>query len=285
MKKVVKNQSSKYLPDELQKIKEIETELLEVVQQCCDQLSIPFFIAYGTALGAVRHGGFIPWDDDIDIGMKRCYYEKFIKEAPEILIKKGVFLQDYTTEKTAAFAWVKVRKDDTVFVEYCNRNVKMHQGVYIDVFPFDELPVSILDQKRQFKKAQRINKIFVIHQTPDITNPPDNVRLFIKAVFRRILHYIVKVIPVSIIFNKLHKTMTKFNGCNSGLYGCLFYPGFQAGNLTEKMITEFDTAKFEHLNVHVPGNIDQYLSSQYGDYMQLPPEEKRIGHRPYNVKV
>ena len=274
-----------YNQEELRKIKDIELYILKSVHECCEELGIPYFMAYGTALGAVRHGGFIPWDDDIDIGMLRPDYNRFISNAKDILSKKSLFVQDISTEHNCPFPWAKVRMNNTVFVEYCNRNVKAHKGVYIDIFPFDELPKSIKDQEIQYNKVQKLTKLFVYHQTPDITEIPYGFKLLIKQLVRRSIHYLTMLIPLNVITKLLNDCMCQYNGKNTGVYGCLFYPKFKAGCMNKEMVTKVEPYKFENINTFVPGNVQEYLSSQYGDYMKLPPVEQRVGHRPFKVEL
>lgn len=277
--------SEGYTQEELRKVKDAELRILKEVDDCCSKLQIKYFIAYGTALGAIRHNGFIPWDDDIDIGMKRNDYERFLREAPNYLCSRNLFLEDLTTEPTCPYPWAKVRMNDTVFVEYCHRNVKMHHGVYIDVFPFDELPIDVEQQREQYNETQKWVHRFAYRQTPDITEKPDSIYLRIKFIVRRLLHYSMHVYSARFLYSKIIKSMTRYNGSNTKIYGCQFYPKFQAGYMTDEMINNLQRVQFENIETYVPGNVDLYLSSQYGDYMKFPPVEQRIGHRPYKVKI
>lgn len=106
-----------YYGEELKKVQECELEILAEVIKVCNENSIEYFVIGGTALGAVRHSGFIPWDDDIDIGMTRDDYERFLKIAPSKL-KSDLFLQYYVTEPNSPTYFAKVRKNNTQFVEY-----------------------------------------------------------------------------------------------------------------------------------------------------------------------
>ncbi len=274
-----------YTQEELKKVKLAELKILKEIIKFCEEINLPYFLAYGTALGAVRHKGFIPWDDDIDIGLKREDYERFLKEAPKWFEGSDMFVQHISTEKTCPYTYAKVRLNGTIFSEYANRNVKCHQGVYVDVFPFDELPVSIEEQKKQYFKAQKLAKRYVYRQTPDIAEKPTNFKLYVKQVVRKIINKIYKVKSAEKLYEDLTSEMTKYNGCNSRIYGCLFYPKFKAGCMTEEMISNLKKVQFEDIQACVPADVNDYLKSQYGDYMKLPPIEQRVGHRPYKVVI
>ena len=164
-----------YNEKELKRIKELELEILKAVADVCKKSGVEYFAVGGTALGAVRHHGFIPWDDDIDIGMTRDNYRKFLREAPGLL-PRGYHLQSPYHDRSCPYPYTKIRMDHTVFMEYCNRNVKMHQGVYIDIFPFDSMPDDRKKYIQLFRRFQFLTRLFVYRQTPDISKKPENFR-------------------------------------------------------------------------------------------------------------
>ena len=129
-----------YRNEDLIKLQKAETEILSEVIRVCDENGITYFAVGGTALGAVRHSGFIPWDDDVDIGMLREDYERFLKIAPEKL-KKGYTLCSAESEPNMPSYFAKVRKDGTVFKEESSKNIKMHHGIFLDVMPYDKIPI------------------------------------------------------------------------------------------------------------------------------------------------
>lgn len=274
-----------YTNEELKLVKKAELKILKHVIECCTTLNIPYFLVYGTALGAVRHGGFIPWDDDIDIGLIRKNYERFIAEAPKWFNKTEMFVEHLTTEKTCPYTFAKVRLNNTVFSEYATRNIKCHQGVFVDVFPFDEVPASIEKQKKQYYKVQKLSRRYAYRQIPDISEKPNNLKLHIKSIFRKLIFVVYHAKSPEKIYHELTREMKKYNGCNSGIYGCLLYPKFQAGCMTKEMVTNLKTIQFENLQASIPENVEEYLYSQYGDYMKLPPVEERVGHKPYEIKL
>lgn len=123
----------------LRKLQLVELEIANEIKRVCVENNIKYFLESGTLLGAVRHGGFIPWDDDMDIGMMRDEYEKFLKIAPEKLSSEFI-LQTWKNEKDYSLTFAKVRKLDTIFLEYEFKDSSMHNGIWVDIFPYDSVP-------------------------------------------------------------------------------------------------------------------------------------------------
>ena len=265
----------------MNKIQQKELEILKQVDLCCKELGIKYFLDGGTLLGAVRHHGFIPWDDDIDIGMNRENYDRFIREAPSMLEKSNMFLQEYSTEKTTPFSFAKVRLNGTEFVDHGNRNVKMHRGIYIDIFPFDYAALSPEERARQFKKIDFWERLFICHQTPDIFVKPDSLYWWMRFIRRRIIHYVVQVVPISVIYKKIN-TLLRANAA-----------GEISGHLSDKrslllsrdINEDIIQLSFEGYKFPAPKSYDDYLTKLYGNYMEFPPENERGGHNPYVVST
>ena len=271
-----------YSDEELKAIQSLELECLKAVMLICKENDIEYFAIGGTALGAVRHKGFIPWDDDIDIGMTRENYRKFLLVAPRCLPKQ-YHLQTPYDSKRNPYAYAKVRIDGTRFVEYCNRNVDMHHGVYIDIFPFDEVPDDEESNRKQFKQVQKLIRLFSLRQSPDVSVEPHTFFERTRAAARCVLHLICQLMPYDTVFKKLEETVTKYDGTNQQAIACLFSPV----RLTEYVLLcdlyPLCEAEFMDVSIMIPGSYNTYLTTHYGDYMRLPPKERRFGHKPYEV--
>ena len=144
---------------ELQKI---ELDILKSVIDICDELNLKYYLVCGSALGAVKYNGFIPWDDDIDIGLPREDYEIFIQKA-QAMLPEYYFLQNYNTDKNFPLFMTKIRDSRTTFVEMQFQNIDMHHGVYIDVFPLDGYP-----NKRKAIKKKHLCASFLLHRLETI---------------------------------------------------------------------------------------------------------------------
>lgn len=273
-----------YSDQELIEIQKIELEALAVLKDVCEKLNIKYFAIGGTALGAIRHDGFIPWDDDIDIGMPRLDYMKFINEAPALMPQKYHIQDPYNSEKTA-YPYTKVRVDGTAFVEYSNRNVDMHHGIYIDIFPFDEVPDNEAYNKAQYEAVQRLSRIFVWRQSPDMFYEPQNTAQHLKTVIRHILHYVLKLIPYGYLIDRLDRQMTRYNGTNQQAMACLLFSRRNCEYGLKNTLFPLKDHKFENINIPIPNDFNTYLTTHYGDWRKLPPEEQRYGHKPYYINL
>ena len=129
----------KYNSDILRQLHEELRDTLREVVRVCEKASIPYFIQGGTAIGAHFFDDIVPWDDDIDLGMTRANYERFLREAPALL-GKGYILQEFTSEPNTPFYFAKVRKVGTRFVESEWVGLPIAEGIYIDIFPYDLIP-------------------------------------------------------------------------------------------------------------------------------------------------
>lgn len=250
-------------------LRETQLYLLREFLRVCGELSLPYFAVGGTALGAVRHGGYIPWDDDIDVGMPRSAYRVFLDKAPALLAA-DVFLQTFETDPGYPGCFAKLRRHGTLLLEETTSHLPMHQGVYIDLFPLDGCPVGfhkrVFDWKNDF-----------------YTRKCNTAYRFAGASFSFL----------GGLYNKLalllQPSLQKAVRRRSALYERLpFESSPVAGNLTgawrdrERMPRAvFGKGKllpFEGIPLRVPENTHEYLSRLYGDYKTLPPEEKRVSH-------
>lgn len=285
MKKEGLNLLTIYSQEELKKIQSIELECLNSIVGICKKIGVEYFLIGGSVLGAVRHGGYIPWDDDIDIGMTRDNYRKFLKEAPTLLPAK-YHLQTPYNDKKCPYFYTKVRVDGTVFMEYCNRHVNMHHGVYIDIFPFDNVPDEETLNKQQFNKVQSLLRKFTLRQIPDVSEAPTTFCAYAIFFIRRCVHYIAQcVYPYQTLTKKLEEEITKYNHTETKAMACLNFPTRKTEYIKKSDLYPLKLHKFEDLEFFIPNNDQIYLSTHYGDYMQQPPENKRFGHKPYLVNL
>lgn len=272
-----------YTNEELEQIKRIELDILLEIDRVCKENNIEYFLIGGTALGAIRHSGFIPWDDDIDIGMTRENYNRF----NNIISKKisnQYFVQTPYSDKYSPFLYTKVRKNNTEFVEWCNRNSKMHKGIYIDVFPYDNIPDDEILRKKQFKIIQILNRIYVFKQSSDMTKRPLTKGDYLKYICRKIINILLKFIPRIFIIKKIEKEITKYSNDNTEKKACLFFPKYMVEYMDSNTLNPLKNILFEQYTFPCPNDLDTYLTNHYGDYMKLPPVEDRVGHRPFKIK-
>ncbi len=257
----------------LRKLQITELKCLNEVKRICELHNLKYFLIAGTLIGAIRNKGFIPWDDDIDIGMMRTDYEKFIEYCKTDLDKEHFFLQTPNTEKDSAdFELARIRLNDTKFLETHRKDLNIHHGIFVEVFPYDDLPDSHLhclfysDSFRILKKAVGLRMGY--HYKA-------------KNLFNRFIIYFVsfctRIIPLAKLKNQLNNYHKKYQNPESK-YVFLIAGGtsYKEERHLRKTVTELATAEFEGMQYPIPKNYHAFLTEQYGDYMTPPPVEKQI---------
>lgn len=254
-------------PIQLEKLKQVELAMLVNFIEVCTKLNLKYYLLGGTLLGAVRHNGFIPWDDDIDVGMPRKDYDIFMSEG-QALLDKGLFLQNIDTDKEYYLNFAKIRNSKTTFVELSYKNHKINHGVYIDIFPLDYFP----DDEKERKAFRRKNSIYNLRIAAEFYLP--NTKTFKFRVATSLLKiFFPSAKKISKKREQLFKSVAKSsqlaNYC--GAWGAREI-------VPEEWYGEGVELSFEGIKVNTPKEYDKWLTQVYGDYMQLPPVEKRKGH-------
>jgi lipopolysaccharide cholinephosphotransferase len=264
--------------------KKLQKEIFDIfleVKRVCEELDIPYFIMGGTALGAVRHGGFIPWDDDFDIGMAREHYETFISHAAQKL-RPGYFLQSFQTEKRSPFYFAKVRKDHTEFIERYCRKLPIHQGIYIDIFPYDAVPDDEKERQAYYRKGRWYLNWYIAKEVTGISTNPGRFKRLLLEGMRSIMHILMLPVPKQVIYRRVDRYLRRHNHRNTKYLG---YAGLVRIQAPREDVMHPDKILFENVEVSCPGHIHEYLVGNFGNYLELPPEEKRGGHDVYKMSL
>ncbi len=258
--------------DELRKYQLAQLELMTTVDSLCSELNLTYYIIGGTLLGAVRHGGFIPWDPDIDIAMPRQDYEK-LREYFSHNESDRYFYQHYSTEKNhlQGHALIKIKDSHVIFKNKRTRFNPRYDGIYLDIFPLDNAPLDKKLQKKQMKKLKVIKKLIRL-KTAKIFR--SNKGLIILA------KYMISVLLSPLSFTYLNKKqdyiMQQYNGANQKyLVSMASHYSYWKQLMPSEIYGEPTRIKFEGLSLCAPAQISEYLTRIYGDYMTLPPEDKR----------
>ena len=260
-----------YDKETLDKLHQVELEILDKFASICEKNKLNYFLTGGTMLGAIRHSGFIPWDDDIDIGMPRCDYDKFLKIAPKEL-GDNYILDCFEYNKNYYLPFAKIKKNNTIFDEFPNMN--NHKGIFIDIIPFENVS--------EINFSLRLRAIMVknIMETMYYKNKIYKLKNTRKPLFVLILSLFTK--------NRLMKIekyfLTKDKNNNSKYINALggTYHYLKETNLREDILPP-KKVLFEGKEYNGMNKPDIYLSKIFGDYMKLPPKEKRVNHMPKKI--
>ena len=257
--------------NELQKV---ELDLFMCFSEICEKLNLTYFLVCGSAIGAARHGGFIPWDDDMDVGMYREDYNKFMELASTFL-PEGIFLQNYKTDPNYPLVFAKLRNSNTTYIEKALSKFDINHGIYIDIFPLDGYPENIKEQKKFAKrKKMYLRKIGCVFT-------------FERSKKAKVLGVVLKALGYH---KRTAKTLAKYEAfiskysvkesnliCNHGTwYGERDY-------IPVEYYGDGSDAMYEGIKVRVPEKCDEYLTALYGDWRTPPPPEKQKGHHYYEI--
>ncbi len=265
-----------YSAEQIEKIQKIEIDILKEVVRICEENDIKYFTVGGTTLGAIRHNGFIPWDDDIDVGMMRDDYEKFITIASEQL-REGYTIQHYRTNKKVPWYHAKVMKTGTLFVEKCVQHIDTERGLFVDIMPFDYIPEDEASLKKYRRNVFFWRQVFI---TKSILLPSSFMstwKTIVLTGFRCMFRILILPCSKERAYNKLQAAITKYNSSGSKRVSSRGHQGCECDFDDIFSPVEHD---FSGLKVRIPKNYECILRNMYGDYMKLPPEDKRIGHAP-----
>ncbi|MCR5700020.1 MAG: LicD family protein [Candidatus Saccharibacteria bacterium] len=236
-----------------------ELEMLEKFQEVCNKHNLKWFLIGGSLLGAIRHNGFIPWDDDIDIAMFRDDYKKLIKIAPKEFTQPFFFQTPYTDKVYRGHAQLRYDGTTAILPEEINRS--HHQGIFIDIFPFDEYP----DTKHGWnKQAYQVREIQCLYE--DYFNEYFPTETLKKEHIRAII--IVKLFGFKNIYRRYERVCARFNGRGNGRIGNLSL--VYGSRVQEKVF--FDKIimhPFEYLQVPIPADYDKLLKNKFGNYMEF----------------
>lgn len=271
----------------LRKVQLAQLDIGKEIKRVCDENGIKYFLDSGTLLGAIRHKGFIPWDDDMDMGMLREDYERFIEIAPKKL-KSEYFLQTWKTDKSYPYAFAKIRKKGTVFIEAVSQKTNAHNEIFVDIFPYDVYPDNETVRTKLMKKIMLLKYSLWMKDgmTPWLRHKSILDRLLVRAKY--VPHYFYALTHSrDAMIAEYEKLMPMYNAETSKYY--VEQSGgtpFGKWIIPTECFKKFIEVKFEDTMFLVPEKYDLYLKTVYGDYMQLPPVEKRGNwHQIVEVKV
>lgn len=258
---------------QIDQLRKAQLYIADEIKRVCEQFNINYFLDCGSLIGAIRHKGFIPWDDDIDMGMLKEDYEKFLTVAPNALGSE-FFLDNYQTNSDNALVFSKVRLKGTRYIEVKGNVNATHSEIFVDLFPY-----YYISDKDIIRKLEGVSMgIFaqaILYKAGYKVWKGDS---FLKR---------LKFIPTNIIGNvfseeKLRKRIDNLYNKHQGTRcvciqgGCL--ANYKHWYIPVEYLHEFVNVNFENRVYKIPKEYDKYLTIAYGDYMTIPPVKQQTTH-------
>lgn len=274
-----------YDTETLKRLQKVELSILSDFVELCDKCGLTYFGIAGTGIGALRHGGFIPWDDDIDIAMPRADYERFVRISKIYYSDKYIVLNgiEYPNYPFLTGRWLL---KGTQFIEWPMVGIDCPNGIFLDIYPLDQIP----DDERQFRRqaiqAFFWSKLLILRSIPHPVLPFKGLKGRVVHAICGMIHWLLKTFRVSKrwLYRMCLRVSTQYNGkgdtqridflCDTTAYMNIHYV---------EDIYPLKTIRFEGLDLKFPNKIENNLEREYGDYMTLPPEDKRKNHYPYRL--
>ena len=252
---------------EMKKVWVIELDLLDHFIKMCEKYNLTYWVGFGTLLGAVRHRGFIPWDDDLDVWMPRNDYEKLLTLKNEF--KEPYFLQTTLDDIDYYSAFARLRNSNTTGILVSKDN-KCNNGIYMDIYPLDGLCNNMQVQKIRSCHIRVINTCahaYLYNVNPSIITR--SIHCFLRLPF---IPYDYKKSYMRA--NAIAKKISWEDANKVGIVVFWAYP-FDKSNFDKESFKNSLNMQFEHLSVSVPAGYDEILRTLYGDYMKYPPADER----------
>lgn len=262
----------------MEDIQKVSLNVLKRITNVCEREGFRYTLAYGTLIGAIRHKGFIPWDDDIDIQMPRPDYESFLRymiEHPldDLKVFNHKYVKGYPLG-ISRIADMRYKIEEEILSGYCD------MGIFVDVYPIDGLANTYVDAKKAYAKTDKPRANLLrsidkqqrkIHVSQIFTNP----KFFLNGI-------ILRLKGLDRIQNELERAAKQKSFCDSSYVGI---PNWNWIKLVYKRewYEEFVKVPFEDSEFYISKHYDDILRAEYGDYMKLPPTEKRVYHHGYTA--
>ncbi len=261
---------------QLRRLQLTELEMLQEIDRICRKCNIHYNIIAGTLLGAVRHGGFIPWDDDADVALLRPEYEKFRRACKTELDTSRFYFQDHRNTPGYRWGYGKLRRKNTLFLREHQEHMPYEQGVFIDVFPLDYVPDNYYRRCGHNFVCFLYRKVF----WSEVGKVAD------KSFLMRWLYGIMSKVPEKQLKRSFNRFIKKSDRKKTGWVRILTFPtpnkayGYRAEWYKNSAPIDFEGVTFIGIR-----DYDAYLSFKFGEYMKLPPEGQRKVHPVSDIKL
>lgn len=276
------HQYKEYDPEVLKKLQRVQTGILKDFDRLCEEHHLSYFLLGGSGIGVVRHHGFIPWDDDIDVAMPRKDYDILLAAIEEEMGDKYRILTPLT-DKNYSVNVTKIQKLGTKFVPYHAKDSKCERCIDIDIFPLDNVPDDKVKRKRQLKRTWFLNKLLFLRTSGEPDIPLSGWKKSLAAIICRIVHAVLCICHVSpaFLYRQLEKEETRYDDQGTQYMNTFRVTMSPRSYISKEEMYPLVRMPFEDMEVYMPREYDKYLTRLFGDYMTMPPKEKRVNHCPY----
>lgn len=271
----------KIMPKEdFRKMQLLQLDMLKELDRVCRKHNIKYAITCGTLLGAIRHKGYIPWDDDADIAMLREEYDKFSKVANEL--DQGIcFFQDHDNDPEYLWGYGKLRRSGTICQRAGQEHLGGKSGVFIDIFPMDEVPGSVIGQIIQDLKCFFLRKVLYAR-----------VGRISERGIAKLVYRVMAFFSVDWVYTNAKKMQYKHYKTNNRRVRILLFPSFGKLNFKHPLKERYSMPRewfdnlgeydFEDARFYGTKDYESFLNYMYKNYRELPPEDKREPHAPFS---
>ncbi len=272
-----------YSPETLRKLQMVEWEILKKFDAMCQKYDLQYFALYGTTLGQIRHGGIIPWDDDIDIGIMRKDYDR-LKELVPKEFGEGYTFIDGSTEPSYPFATGRIMKNGTEFRMLSMKNAKFTPGIFLDIFPIDWLPDDPKAMERVKRKCWVLEKMNVLRNQPFPNLPYRGLKRYVVRAACAVAAIVMKLFPRKTLQKWMRQAPQATKGQETGFLGWPFGIDQSQSIYPKDMVFPLQRLPFEDSYINMPRDPHGITRMVYGDdYMTPPPEGKRSYIVPYKL--
>ncbi len=274
-----------YDPETLHRLQRVELDILRDFMELCDRHNLTYFGIAGTGIGAKRHGGFIPWDDDIDVAMPRRDFERFLKYAKKELADRYIPL-NAAYDSRFPMMTTRLMKKGTVFVEEALKDAQCPCGIFLDLYVMDNVADNRIAYELQSWEAWFWSKLLVLRCLPKPFLFQTGWKAKLIWMICGLVHHGMKLFHISpawlrrrceAVCRRYEKKKTR---------RMAFLPDTSPyWNVIDKTkLFPLRKLPFEDLELNFANNMEELLTNQYGAYMELPPVEKRKTHYPYRLE-
>lgn len=269
------------MPKELtiQEIQSVSLEVLKQVTDLCESLHLRYALIYGTLIGAVRHHGYIPWDDDVDIMMPRPDYDKLLEYLGTHKLPNLTLFNRHTCP---GYPYMISRVSDDRYILEMENEDSVGMGVFIDIYPYDGLGKTKEEAVSFGLKGDRLSSL--CYQATRKHFAIETTTSLVRKIVKYPVFLVSKMIGKDFFQNKLEKLAGAKDYESSEYIGCIIWLSWGEKDIfPRKWFDETIMMPFDKYEFRVPKNYDKVLRHEYGDYMQLPPEKDRIGHHYFKA--